>query len=359
LGNAVSSHAVLTFPRPLKRRPLPLPDRLPRPLPELALVVAVYAGYKYGRKVASGHTGKAYDHAHAVWGLERALHLPSERLVQRAAMHWEPVIHAANYLYATVHFPAMALFLGYMFLRDRAHYLWIRRAIVIQTALALVGHLLYPLAPPRLLAGSGMVDTAARFGPAVYHGRPQEHSLANQFAAMPSLHVGWALAIAVGMIAAHRSRWRFLWLLHPLVTLLVVVGTANHYWLDGIVGSALLGLAVLIIPAPAPDTAVRSDTHWLWPLVPGHRPGRRAFPRRGPRTRTRKGPRPQQQREPGAAYARQAPGAPDGRYVSGGPDGRRPEAPPDGAGIGSGYDSDTGPARDRAGDPRATAPRSG
>jgi hypothetical protein len=254
-GNAVSSsHAVLTTAHPLKRRPLPLPARLPRALPELALLVSVYAGYKYGRRIASGHTAEAFGHAHAVWGLERGMRWPSERLVQRAAMHWEPVIHTANYLYATVHFPAMALFLAYMFLRRRAHYLWIRRAIVIQTALALVGHLLYPLAPPRLLAGSGMVDTAARFGPAVYHGDPQGRSMSNQFAAMPSLHVGWALAIAVGMIAAHRSRWRFLWLLHPLVTLLVVVSTANHYWLDCVVGCALLGLAVLAIPPAAPGT---------------------------------------------------------------------------------------------------------
>ncbi|MFJ4408483.1 MULTISPECIES: phosphatase PAP2 family protein [unclassified Streptomyces] len=230
----------------------PGPGRLARALPEAALLAAVYAGYKYGRKIANGHTDDAFPHAHSVWGLERALHLPSERLVQRAAMHWETVIHAANYFYATVHFPAMALFLGYMFLRRPTHYVWIRRAIVVQTALALVGHLLYPLAPPRMLTGSGMVDTAARYGPAVYHGTPQNHSMSNQFAAMPSLHVGWALAIAVGMIAAHRSRARWLWLLHPLITLLVVVSTANHYWLDCAVGCALLGLAILIIPSATP-----------------------------------------------------------------------------------------------------------
>jgi hypothetical protein len=70
----------------------------------------------------------------------------------------------------------------------------------------------------------------------------------NQFAAMPSLHVGWALLIAVGLIAATRTRWRWLWLLHPAFTTLVVVATANHYWLDAIVGCALLGLAVLLPP---------------------------------------------------------------------------------------------------------------
>jgi hypothetical protein len=262
-GNATSPGWITTRPRPgLRLRPssrtrpgLPLPDRLPRLLPELALLAAVYAGYKYGRKVANSDPGEAFRHAHAVWGFERTLHLPSERLVQRAVMHWEPVIHAANYLYATVHLPAMVLFLAYMFLRHRPHYLWIRRAIVIQTALALVGHILFPLAPPRLLHGSGMVDTAARYGPAVYGDKPQTHSMSNQFAAMPSLHVGWALAIAVGLIAAQRSRWRWLWLLHPLTTLLVVVSTANHYWVDCFVGCALLGVALLIIPGPPSPAA--------------------------------------------------------------------------------------------------------
>lgn len=243
------------------RRRVPFPDRLPHPLPELLLLIVVQSTYKYGRKVANGQASEAYHHASNVWALERWLHVPSERSVQRLMMHDESVIHAANYLYATVHFPAMMVFLAYMFVRHRAHYLWIRRALVIQTMAALVIHYSYPLAPPRLLSGSGMVDTAQVYGPAVYHGKPDGNSMANQFAAMPSLHVGWALAIAVGMIASTRattrigSRLRYLWLLHPILTCLIVVGTANHYWLDGLVGSALLGLALAMIPAPIPDPA--------------------------------------------------------------------------------------------------------
>jgi hypothetical protein len=74
--------------------------------------------------------------------------------------------------------------------------------------------------------------------------------MANQFAAMPSLHFGWALMVAIGLIAATRSRGRWLWLLHPLLTLLVIVGTANHYWLDAIVATALLGIALAVIRLP-------------------------------------------------------------------------------------------------------------
>jgi hypothetical protein len=67
---------------------------------------------------------------------------------------------------------------------------------------------------------------------------------------MPSLHFGWALMVAVGLIVATRSRGRWLWLLHPLLTLLVIVGTANHYWLDAIAATALLGAALTVIHLP-------------------------------------------------------------------------------------------------------------
>ncbi|MFG1810648.1 phosphatase PAP2 family protein [Streptomyces sp. NPDC049040] len=261
------SSSVVIAKRPFPRPQVPLPARLPRLLPEILLLIAVNAVYKYGRKVANGQTDDAYRHADNIWSFERAVHLPSERSVQQLMLHSETVIHTANYLYATVHFPAMVIFLGWMFVRKRAHYLWIRRAIVIQTMLALLGHLFYPLAPPRMLHGDGLIDTAAVYGPAVY-GKPDGGSMANQFAAMPSLHVGWALAIAVGLIASHRSRLRWLWLLHPLITMLVVVGTANHYWMDCIVGCALLGLALAIIPGPVtePPPPLPGHDHWAWPF---------------------------------------------------------------------------------------------
>ena len=134
------------------------------------------------------------------------------------------------------------------------------------TGAALVLHLLFPLAPPRMLAAAGLVDTGQVYGPTVYGDTPATDSMANQFAAMPSLHFGWALMVAVGLIVATRSRWRWLWLLHPLVTLLVIVGTANHYWLDAIVVSALLAvaLAALRLERTAP---VR--VHTPWPSVAG------------------------------------------------------------------------------------------
>ncbi|WP_329620145.1 phosphatase PAP2 family protein [Streptomyces sp. NBC_01255] len=219
-------------------------------LREFLLVTALFLVYKLGRLVANGHETRAFRNADLVWDAERALHLPGEGTIQQLLMHGEPLIRAANTYYAAVHFPATLAFLGWLYWRRPAHYVWSRRVLALLTGAALALHLLMPLAPPRMLAATGLVDTARVYGPSVYGATPEADSMANQFAAMPSLHFGWALMVAIGLIAATRSRWRVLWLLHPLITLLVVVGTANHYWFDALAAAALLGLALLAFRAP-------------------------------------------------------------------------------------------------------------
>ncbi|MFE2279115.1 phosphatase PAP2 family protein [Streptomyces sp. NPDC059454] len=216
---------------------------------ELLLVAGLFLVYKLGRLAATGHTGEAYRNGHGVWDLERALHLPGEGAVQSLLLHGDGFAHLANTYYAVVHFPATAAFLVWLYLRRPAHYVWARRILAAVTAAALVLHLVFPLAPPRMLAATGLVDTARVYGPSVY-GPPGTDRLANQFAAMPSLHFGWALMVAVGLLVATRAWWRWLWLLHPLVTLLVIVGTANHFWLDALAAAALLGLALVVLRPP-------------------------------------------------------------------------------------------------------------
>ncbi|MFI9168779.1 phosphatase PAP2 family protein [Streptomyces lincolnensis] len=213
---------------------------------ELLLVAGLFLVYKFGRQLATGHTVEAFRNAHRVWDWERTLHLPGEGSVQSVLLHGDTLVHLANTYYATVHFPATVAFLVWLYLRRPAHYVWARRVLAAVTATALMVHLVFPLAPPRMLAAAGLVDTARVYGPSVY-GPPQTDHLSNQFAAMPSLHFGWALMVAIGLIVATRSRLRWLWLLHPLLTLLVIVGTANHYWLDAIVAAAVLGLALAVI----------------------------------------------------------------------------------------------------------------
>jgi hypothetical protein len=229
-------------------------DAIARPplVRELLLVAGLFLVYKFGRQLATGHTGEAFHNAHRVWDFERAVHLPGEGAVQSPLLHGDGLVHLANTYYAAVHFPATAAFLIWLYLRRPAHYVWARRVLAAVTAAALALHLLFPLAPPRMTAATGLVDTARMYGPSVY-GDPATDSLSNQFAAMPSLHFGWALMVAIGLIAATRSRWRWLWPAHPLLTLLVIVGTANHYWLDAIVAAAVLGLALAVILPRTPS----------------------------------------------------------------------------------------------------------
>jgi hypothetical protein len=235
-----------------------------RPLYEVLLVAVLFLAYKLGRLAADGHVGVALANAQHVWSLERALHLPSEYGLQHAVLSHEWLVRAANCYYAYVHFPATVACLVWLYIFRRDRYLPTRRMLAWLTACALAVHLIMPLAPPRMLTAVGMVDTGKLVGPAVY-GSPTSDTLTNQYAAMPSLHVGWALALAVALIGATRGRWRWLWLAHPAITLFVVVVTGNHYWLDAIVVTALLvvvlavqsgGLAAALRPAAVPRPRV-------------------------------------------------------------------------------------------------------
>lgn len=228
--------------------------RLGPAIREVLLVAALFLAYKLGRLVADGHVTEAMANARAVWDLERLAHLPNEYALQHAALGQPWLVRLANCYYAYVHFPATAIFLIWMYLRRPAFYRWARRALASLTGAALALHLLTPLAPPRMLAEFGMVDTGRLYGPAVY-GPPKTDTLANQYAAMPSLHVGWALAVAVTLIVVTRSRWRWLWLAHPIVTLLVVVATGNHYLLDAIAATMLLAAILLLLPPPGAPRA--------------------------------------------------------------------------------------------------------
>ncbi|TDD87687.1 phosphatase PAP2 family protein, partial [Actinomadura rubrisoli] len=230
------------------------PGGRPRPVRELVLIVLLFAVYKLARLLSSGRVSEAFGNARRVWDIERTLSLPSETGVQHGLLHSEFLVHAVNCYYAYVHFPATAAFLLWIYLRRPSHYRWVRRLVVALTGAGLVVHLAVPLAPPRMLAATGLIDTGAKFGPAVY-GPPQTDTLANQYAAMPSLHIGWAAIVALGLIVSTRTRWRWLWLLHPVATVAVVVGTANHYWLDGVVVLAMLSIAAVFLRPPATRTA--------------------------------------------------------------------------------------------------------
>ncbi|MBB2943678.1 hypothetical protein FB565_003407 [Actinoplanes lutulentus] len=237
-------------------------------LREIALVAVLFGVYKVGRLAADGHVDEAFRNARVVWDVERWLHLPSELAVQHTLLDWRTLVEIANTYYAYVHFPATAACLIWLYLYRPAHYRWTRNVLTLLTSGALLVHFVIPLAPPRMLTDTGMLDLGHLFGPAVY-GNPETDHFSNQYAAMPSLHFGWALVVAIALISAIGGRHRALWLLHPAITLLVIVATGNHYWLDAIAAAALTAAAYALLrnhhpnppalttptPAPAPATA--------------------------------------------------------------------------------------------------------
>lgn len=223
--------------------------RRPHPIREVLLVAILFLGYKVGRLIDVGDMVEATGNARDVWRIERALHLPDEQHVQALILHSHATVRLANEFYAWVHFPAAIAFLVWMWLYRPDRYLGARRALVAMTAVSLGIHIAYPLAPPRLVPSLGLIDTAAVYGPAVY-GNPHTDTLTNQFAAMPSLHIGWALLIAIILIRSTRSHWRWLWVAHPLLTTFVVVSTANHYWLDGVTAAVLIVAAIVLVTVP-------------------------------------------------------------------------------------------------------------
>jgi hypothetical protein len=163
--------------------------------------------------------------------------------VQRAFLPHPIVVQGLDLYYAALHFPVLIACLIWLFVRYRRQYRHVRTTLVLFTASCLLVQFI-PVAPPRMLAGDGMVDTAMRYGQSVYGSVAGFN--ADQLSAMPSVHVGWALLVALVVVQVSRSPWRWLALGYPALTVLAVVVTANHYWLDGIAAALILALVLLV-----------------------------------------------------------------------------------------------------------------
>ena len=210
---------------------------------EAAILLALFALWQLVGSLSLIGPDGALARAQWIWHAERVVHLPSETEVQRAFLGHPLLIQALNLYYASLHFVVLISCLVWVYARHRRQYPQVRITLVLLTAGALLIQFL-PVAPPRMLPGDGMVDTAARYGQSVYGSVAGFN--ADQLSAMPSVHVGWALLVALVVVQVSTSRWRWLALGYPVLTLLAVVVTANHFWLDGIAAALLLALALLV-----------------------------------------------------------------------------------------------------------------
>lgn len=259
-------------------------NRRPRWWTELLLIAVVYAAYSGGRLLARGDVTTAVGHGLAILRLEELLHLDAEHPLNRLFTSTPALGIPADFAYATLHYLVTPAVLVWLFRRRPLHYRAARTWLMVSTLLGLVGFSLMPTCPPRLLdAGHGFVDTMAQFSAYGWWGGEASAprglgGMTNQYAAMPSLHVGWALWCGVMLWRYGRTPLpRALGVAYPLLTVVVVMGTANHYFLDAVAGCAVMGLG-LVLARPAMRGADRLRNRLRGPVLErfGGRFGRRS-----------------------------------------------------------------------------------
>src|SRR5262245_49799241 len=208
-------------------------------LTELAVWALLYPAYLAVRGSAIGEQDTAVKHASQLIDVERALSVAHEQALQSF------VGDAADFFsaYYLLGFgPLIAGFLVWLGVRHRALYRELRTLLMVSLGIAVVFYERYPTAPPRLVPSLGMSDTVGLSG----HDTGSVGGIRfNPYAAMPSLHVGWSLLVAlIGVRATRRYLVRALFLIHPLAMAIAVTATGNHCFVDSFAGAGVAVLAV-------------------------------------------------------------------------------------------------------------------
>ncbi len=227
---------------------------------ELLIVGAVYLVYESVRNVSKSSAAAAYDNAMRIIDWQQSVWLWHELSMQDWALSYEPLVIAANYYYGAAYMVVTLFGLLFLYRRFPDDYpLW-RNTLLIGTLLGLIGFATFPLMPPRLLdslgdgQGFGFVDTLVSYPTLWSFESPTMQAISNQFAAMPSLHCGWAFWGMWVFLPRVRSWWaKALAVLYPVATVYVVVITGNHYLFD-----AVGGLVIFLIGYAAARVITRA-----------------------------------------------------------------------------------------------------
>lgn len=216
--------------------------RPPRWWQEIGSIAIVYFLYSVVRNAVPNHEIGAFHRARIILSIERWAHINIEHSLNNfvAGAHW--LAYICNYYYSTLHFVVTIGVLVWLYLKHPLRYRAIRSVLIITNLVALLGFWFLSVAPPRMMPH--FIDTVVEFNTWGSLASPGLAKASNQFAAMPSLHIGWALWCAVAIVALAKRRWvRVLGALYPVATVFVIVGTANHFVLDAVGGAATLALA--------------------------------------------------------------------------------------------------------------------
>jgi hypothetical protein len=252
---------------------------------EVAFGIAVYVIYSVVRNrfgSASGDPAPAFEHARSIIDLQESLHLYFEADFQQwyLDLPGHGLIRLWNVYYGLAHFLVTFVALVWLFRVDPRRYPVWRNTLALTTSVAVIGFAAYSLMPPRLLDDPGeygacqlyapeaaavaepgaltapgcdrygYVDTIARYGGWISFGNEGMKEVSNQYAAMPSMHIGWSAWSAFVLVPLLRRRWaKVLAAAYPAVTLVCIVVTANHYWIDGVGGLVCLAAGFALAKA--------------------------------------------------------------------------------------------------------------
>ncbi|MGW2981615.1 phosphatase PAP2 family protein [Streptomyces humidus] len=271
--------------------------RQPRLWFEILLIAVSYWTYSLVRNAVPEQRDAALRNADWIWRAEHALGIAVEESVNHTVNSVTWLIVGMNYYYATLHFVVTLTVLVWLYRSHPGRYAAARLVLFAATAVALAGYYLYPLAPPRLMPGRDFVDTVAVHRTWGSMASGDLKHMSNQYAAMPSMHIGWSVWCGLTVFALARLPWvRILGLLYPMATLVVIVATANHFWLDAVGGILCLAFGFIVarvwygalpysLPRKVP--ARRADA---FPSRRPPGPGGRPRPARDPR-QSRRDPR--------------------------------------------------------------------
>ena len=230
-------------------------------LRQVALFVVAYGLYRLVRGgVYDGQVAVAFENARTLVALERDIGLFFEPALQGWALGETWLVRAASLAYVKSHFVVTTAFLIWLYVAHNAAFYYVRDMFMLAIGIGLAGYAAFPTAPPRLLPEWGFTDTVAGMvGPAAVDG---VEALYNPFAAVPSMHVAFALMVAIPAVMVVRRRaFKLAWAAYPWLVTFVVMVTGNHFWLD-----AALGAAVATVSACAAHAAAGRARPHAWHL---------------------------------------------------------------------------------------------
>jgi hypothetical protein len=212
-------------------------------LRQLVLFCGAYWLYRLVRGITDTQAAAAFDNARDLVDIERGLGLFFEPAVHAWTTGQGWLNEATSWLYVNSHFTVTTLTLAFIYLRRNESFYWIRNMFMVAMLIALVGYAVFPTAPPRFMPELGFGDPVAELTGVTASGGSVD-MLYNAFAAVPSMHVAFAIMLSGPMAGLVRSRWaRALWIAYPVLVSFVVVATANHWWLDAFLGAAVAAVS--------------------------------------------------------------------------------------------------------------------